>query len=357
MRTILKLKQEIMEIILRNAKLSLVALLLCFGFIACDDNDDFNPGGQTEVPDPDPEPTDDDGAVESNNILDFAAANGYTVFVEAAEAAELTGALTGDDELTIFMPTNDAFQALLDSNEDWSALGDIPADVLEQVLMNHVQSGTIMSGDLETGYYTSMAQTDIGGEMMDLSLYINVGDDVMLNGVSTVTDPDNEVDNGVVHVVDQVIGLPDLTTFATADPNFSLLAEALTEADLVGALQAEGPFTVFAPTDDAFQALLDSNDDWTSAADIDDDVLTAVLTYHVIAENNYLSGDLSDGLAVTTLQGQDLTINEADGDFSITDAAGGMSDILEDFVDIQATNGVIHAIDTVLMPDLSGDSE
>ena len=146
-----------------------------------------------------------------------------------------------------------------------------------------------------------------------------------------------------------MIGLPDITTFATADPMFSSLAAALTEAELVETLQGEGPFTVFAPTDDAFQALLDSNDDWSALTDIDADLLSTVLTYHVVPGNN-TSGGLTDGMTVTTVQGQDLTINVGDS-VTVTDATGATVNVVA--ADVQATNGVIHAIDMVLMPDTS----
>ena len=238
---------------------------------------------------------------------------------------------------------------MLDSNDDWTALEDIPVATLELVLMNHVQAGSIMSADLTTGYIPSLAEAGPDGEAV--SLYINIDNGVVLNGVSTVTGADTEVDNGVIHAVDAVIGLPDITTFATADPNFSSLAAALTEADLVPALQGDSPFTVFAPTNDAFQALLDSNDDWSELTDIPVETLTSVLTYHVIAENNVTSDELTDGMTVTTMQGEDLTINvDADGNVTVTDVNGNASNVVA--ADVQGTNGVIHAIDMVLLPTL-----
>ena len=222
----------------------------------------------------------------------------------------------------------------------------MPTDVLELVLMNHVQAGSILSTDLTTGYIPSSAAAGPDGE--NVSLYINVDDGVMLNGVASVTSADNEVDNGVVHAVDAVIGLPDVTTFAVADPMFSILEEALIREDLVGALKGEGPFTVFAPTDAAFGDLLTLLGA-DGLADIDSATLTAVLTYHVIAGNNVTSDELSDDMAVTTMQGEDITINIAeDGTVTITDARGRVSTVVA--VDVQATNGVIHAIDTVILP-------
>ena len=334
-----------MNFILKNAKLTFMALIICFGFTACDEEDDFMMGGDDVTVTPDPDPT-DDGEPESNTIVDFAAANGFNSLVAAVEAAGLTATLSGDTEYTVFAPTDDAFAAFLSDN-GFSSLDEVPTDLLTQVLMNHVQAGSVMSTDLSTGYMESMAEAGPDGE--NVSLYVNVGDDVMLNGMSTVTGPDNEVDNGVVHAVDAVIGLPDVTTFATADPTFSSLAAALTEAELVETLQATdapAPFTVFAPTDDAFATFL--GDD--ALTDIAAETLTAVLTYHVVGETNAASGDLTDGMTVTTVQGQDLTINIDGETVTVTDATGETATVVA--ANVQATNGIIHAIDMVLMPDL-----
>ena len=346
-----------MNFILKNAKLSFLALIIGFSFSACDEEDDFIFDNDTVVtptpdpdPDPDPDPT-DDGSSETNTIIDYADANGYSSFVAAVEAADLTATLSGDDEFTVFIPTNDAFAAFLSDN-GFAELGDVPVDVLRLVLLNHVQSGSIMAGSLATGYLTSMAEAGPDGEM--LSLYVNVDNGVMLNGISTVTSADIEVDNGVIHEVDAVIGLPDVTTFAVADPNFSTLAAGLIDEELVATLQSTdspAPFTIFAPTDDAFvNFLADLGVD--SLADIESSTLGEVLTYHVITDNNVTSDELTDGMMVTTLQGQDITI-VVDSGVSITDATGGTSTVL--VPDVQATNGVIHAVDAVLMPDLDAE--
>ncbi len=343
-----------MNFTLKNAKLSFLALFIFIGFTACDEEDDFQfDDDVTVTPDPDPDPM-DDTPVETNTIIDFVNSNDdYSSLAAAIDAAGLTETLDGDTEYTVFAPDNDAFQALLDSNDDWSELGDIPVDVLTLVLMNHVQAGSIMSGDLSTGYIQSLAEAGPDGEAV--SLYINLDDGVVLNGMSTVTSADNEVDNGVIHAVDAVIGLPDVTTFATADPTFSILVQALTREDsytFIETLQDEGPYTIFAPTDDAFVALLDSNDDWSSLDDIDADLLSDVLSYHVVAGDNVTSDELTDGMTVTTFLGEDITINlAADSDnVSVTDANSNTANVVA--ANVQATNGVIHAIDMVLLPSL-----
>ena len=340
-----------MNFILKNAKLSFLALIMCFGIYSCDEADDFAPGEPNTVtptpepePEPEPEPT-DDGTGETNTIIDFAGANGFSSLAAAVEAAGLTETLSGDTEYTVFAPTDDAFATFLSDN-GFASLDEVPADVLEMILMNHVQEGSIMSADLSTGYIESMAEAGPDGE--NVSLYINTDDGVMINGVSTVTSADNEVDNGVVHAVDAVIGLPDVTTFAVADPNFETLETALTREELVSALQGDGPFTIFAPTEDAFAALL-TELEAGSLDDIDSETLTAVLQYHVIDGDNVTSDELSDDMTVATMQGEDITINVGD-DVTVTDVNDRTATVVA--ADVQATNGVIHAIDMVLLPTL-----
>ena len=132
---------------------------------------------------------------------------------------------------------------------------------------------------------------------------------------------------------------------AAANPDFSTLVELVTAADLVETLSGEGPFTVFAPTNDAFAAV---PADVLEGLGADTAALTSVLTYHVVA-GEVLSTDLSDGQEVTTVEGTTFTVNISDaGDVTLTDGAG--QEIAVSAVDIEASNGVIHVIDGVLLP-------
>lgn len=282
-------------------------------------------------------------------ITDFVMNNDdYSSLAAALDAADLSETLDGDDEYTVFAPNNDAFAEFLKEN-NFASLGDVPKDVLKQVLLNHVQGGDIMASDLSTGYLESMATGNASDK--PLSLYINTDDDVMLNGAAKVTSADNKVDNGIIHAVDKVIPLPTVVTFATADPNFSTLVAALTrddQPDFVNILSTPtgtdpAPFTVFAPTNDAFASLLDElNAD--DLSDIDGATLTATLNMHVIAGANIRASDLMDG-DVSTLGG-DITVNAENA--TLTDPNDRTSHII--LSDVQATNGVVHAIDKVLLP-------
>ncbi|MBZ9777601.1 fasciclin domain-containing protein [Psychroflexus sp. CAK8W] len=244
-------------------------------------------------------------------------------------------------DYTVFAPTNAAFATFLGNN----ALEDLPVEVVTQVLLNHVLSGTALSTDLSTSYTNSLAT--YGDTENNLSFYINVENGVVLNGISEVTGANNEAANGVVHIVDEVIELPTVVTFATADPNFSALAGALQAADtdFVNVLSgtANSPFTVFAPVNSAFDAITVP----------DEPTLSAVLSHHVIAESNIRSGDLTDGASVPSLEGSNITVTlpgTGENIADLTDGAGN-TEIGVIAVDVQATNGVIHAIDTVMLPE------
>jgi transforming growth factor-beta-induced protein len=288
----------------------------------------------------------------SNSIADFVENNeDYSSLNAALEVAGLKETLAGDAELTVFAPNNAAFAAFLSDN-NFAELGDVPVDVLTQVLLNHVQSGSIYAADLSTGYIESMASWGASNE--NLSMYINTDDGVMINGVSSVTTANVEVDNGVIHAVDAVIGLPDVVTFATADPNFEILVAALTRDDdfnFVSTLQTQGdpaPFTVFAPTNDAFVDFLGEME-FEDLAAIPSDVLSSTLSYHVVTGANVRSTDITDGMEVTTFETGTFTINAGET-VTITDENDRESTVVA--VDVQATNGIIHVIDTVLLPEL-----
>ena len=290
----------------------------------------------------------------SNTIADFVSNNeDYSILLEALQAADggLDVVLSGDGPFTVFAPNNAAFTAFLSDN-NFDALSDVPTDILSQILLNHVVSGNAVSSTLTTGYEVSSLSTATPNGN-NMSLYINTADGVVINGVSTVTAADVSVDNGTIHAVDAVIGLPTMVTFAAADPNFTILVTALTRADLtfdyVGTLStANGtdpaPFTVFAPIDQAFIDLLEELG-VSSLEDIDEPTLNATLKMHAVAGANVLAADLSDGFIITTLGG-DITANVTDG-ATLTDANDRVSNIIA--VDVQASNGVIHAIDKVLL--------
>ena len=133
---------------------------------------------------------------------------------------------------------------------------------------------------------------------------------------------------------------------AAAAPDFSTLVTAVTEAGLVDTLSGSGPFTVFAPKNEAFAALPAGTLDSLLLPE-NRDQLASVLTYHVVP-GKVLSGDLTDGMKVTTVQGAPLTVNVRDGAVTLTDGAGRTVSVVQP--DVEAGNGVVHVVDAVLLP-------
>ncbi len=315
----------------RQLTLIFIAFIVCF--TSCNNDDDST----TTLP-------------VSNTIADFVTNNAnYSSLLAALQRTELDKTLAGDGSFTVFAPNNNAFETFLDG----TALDDVPTETLRQLLLNHVIGDRVTSNMLTTGYVKNLAQEST--TMANLSMYINTAGGVVINGESTVTTADISTDNGVIHAVDKVIPLPTIVTFATADATFSNLVAALTRDDqldenYVATLStangtSPAPFTVFAPTDDAFASLL-TELSAGSLADIDEATLTATLNLHVVAGANVRAEDLSSG-TITTLGG-DITADAAQA--TLTDANNRVSNII--VTDVQAANGVIHAIDKVILPAL-----
>lgn len=287
-------------------------------------------------------------------IVTFAATNPALSSLVAALTDEGNTTFTSllsdtSQDFTVFAPTNDAFATFLDG----ASLSDVDNDVLAQVLSNHVVPGAVALSTGLSNSYVSTAATFNGDAMAPISLYVNTDNGVTLNGTSNVVIADIVAANGVVHVVDTVIGLPDITTFATADPNFTSLVAALTADASFGyvtALQTPGdtspaPFTVFAPINSAFDALL-GDLGLTDLSEIPTATLAATLELHVVPGANVRAAALPelDGASVATLGGTDITI-QADP-AAIIDPDGGENPII--VTDVQATNGVIHALSRVI---------
>lgn len=294
----------------------------------------------------------DNEVTEANfNIVEFAQNNSdYSLLVDALIKADLVDALSGNGPLTLFAPKNPAFQAFLDA-AGTNTIENTPADVLRSVLTNHVIGGEFPSTSLVNGYASTLSSTGFGTNVNN-SLYINIDNGVKINGSVNVIDADNEVSNGIIHEIDAVIALPSVVTFALADPNFSSLVAALTANGLttnfVDVLSGAGPFTVFAPTNSAFQNLLDSNPDWSEVADIPVEVLEAVLLYHVTDAGNVRSDQLVNGQEVTTLSNAAKFSIDLGGAQPMIMAGSNTANIV--VTDVQASNGVIHVINEVILP-------
>lgn len=333
-----------MKIISKTLKL-LTVFLLVLGVTGCSDDDDNNGPG-----------------VQATTVVDVALANGLTSLAAALEATDLVTTLQGTGPFTVFAPDNDAFDALLTATGlDLNNLSASEEALVRNILLNHVIMGqNLSSTDLANAGsgYTNVAATGPNGE--NLSLYFNTTNGVVINGQSTVTNSDLTATNGTIHIVDTVIDLPTIATFATSNPGLSTLVAALQYADTgaptvpyINTLSDSeaGPFTVFAPTNDAFTdptngvlAELGLSGFGEGTGELNAATTDTVLLYHIVGAN-VQSDQLATG-TVTTLGG-DITANTSN--FTLTDANGRVSNIVTSLVDIQAINGVVHVIDKVIL--------
>lgn len=316
---------------LSKLKFIIVLVVLASFTISCDNNDDVAPAADNTIT----------GLAKTNSNL--------TILVQALVKADLATTLQGTGPFTVFAPTDAAFVAFLKTTP-YATLNDVPKDVLTQILLNHVISGAVKSTDLSTGYVKTLAKSATSGTNT-MSMYVDLTSGVKLNGVAKVTTADVMASNGVIHVVDAVINLPTIVTHATANANFTSLVGALTKAgqpEFVSILSGTGPFTVFAPTNDAFTAL-NTELAPVGIAGVSTANLTKVLQYHVVS-GNILAASLTEGQIVSTLQTpQKFTVQLAGG-AKIKDANNRISTIVA--TDVQCSNGVIHVLNKVLLPTL-----
>ena len=272
----------------------------------------------------------------------------------ALNRAGLSATLSSPGTYTVFAPTNQAFSAFLSAN-GFSNLNEVPVPLLKEVLLNHVIAEVKTASSLPASGYIKTLAKGTASSTNTLSMFVNKTDGVVLNGTSEVTTANISANNGVIHIVDAVIGLPTIVNHALANPNFTRLVGALTSAgqpDFVGVLSGAGPFTVFAPTNSAFADL----DAELAAIPLTPTAaqLTSVLQYHVL-NGNVLSSDLPGVVSgptsgsVQALNGQNFTISLTGG-AKITDANSRNSNIIA--TDVQCSNGVIHVLSKVLLPSL-----
>jgi len=314
MKTIEKLKTM-------KTKFNLVPVLLLAGvlsFTSCNDDDD------------------DMEVMDEKNVVEVAANAGqFTILIDAAKKAGLADYLSNTDGITVFAPTDAAFKSLL-TDLGAKSLDDIPVDKLTNILLYHVIGSKAMSNSLKSGYYPTLSKS--AGN--SISMYISVEGGVSINKNTKVTSADIAAKNGVIHVVDKVILPPSIVNIAIDNANFSILVQAVVKAGLVDALSGAGPFTVFAPTNAAFNALFAQ----LGIMGIDNltaDQLTPILTYHVVS-GNVLSTALSNGDVPTLNKGKSLKVNLSSG-VKIND-----SEVVA--ANIQGSNGVVHVINKVLLP-------
>jgi transforming growth factor-beta-induced protein len=274
-------------------------------------------------------------ATTDQTVTEYAVSDpDFSILVQALTKAGLADVLNGAGNFTVFAPTNAAFNALF-TQLGISGINDLTAETLTPILLYHVLGAEKKSSMITEGYYATLSPAQ--GNFA--SMQISTSGGVYIDKNAKVTKADVDVKNGVIHVIDKVLLPPSVVDLALDNSEFSILVQAVVKANLAETLSASGPFTIFAPTNAAFESLF-MQLGITGIADLTAEQLTPILLHHVIS-GNVRSTDLSDG-TVETLNG---TI-----DISLMPSPKINSDVSIIETDVQGTNGVIHVIDKVLLP-------
>ena len=269
------------------------------------------------------------------DIVDTAiGAGSFKTLVAAIQAADLVDTLKGTGPFTVFAPTDAAFAKLPEGTVE-SLLRPENKAKLQAVLTYHVVAGKVMAADVVklTGAKTVQSQ----------QVDINVADGKVTVNEANVTKTDIETSNGVIHVIDSVM-MPadkDIVDTAVGAGSFKTLVAAVQAAGLVDTLKSEGPFTVFAPTDDAFAKLPKGTIDNLLKPE-NKDQLVAILTYHVVP-GRLLARDVVKTSSAKTVNGKSASVKVSDASVMIGNAKVVATDI-------KTSNGVIHVIDSVIIP-------
>lgn len=259
-----------------------------------------------------------------------------STLAQAIQTSDLLNTLDEEGPYTVFAPSDEAFanytgytvdQLLLEKNRK----------TLNRILEYHTLSGKVKSTDLQNGQSAATVQ----GE----KVIIQTENGIKVNDAN-VTTADLEADNGVVHIIDKVL-VPlsmqekTIAQLAIADDRLSTLVEALKAADLVKTLQGKGPFTVFAPTNEAFAALPEGTVEALLEPE-NKEILASLLSYHVVT-NSLMAEDLSAGTNLISVQGEPLKIAATERNTSVAGAT-----VISP--DIKASNGIVHVVNTVMIP-------
>jgi len=325
----------------------LIAASLVFLSACSDEGGVIGDDAVTQAAEAGNEPANDDTKVGVNIVDTAVAAEQFTTLVAALQATGLDETLADESKtFTVFAPTDAAFSELGDDTIS-ALLGD--TDTLSNILLYHVFPDAAVDAETAISLAGSMITMANGNEVS-----IVLSDDKLFINQSEVIITDVLASNGIIHVIDSVLIPPadentaepvsmNIVETAVAAGTFNTLAQALTATGLIDTLSsADEQFTVFAPTDDAFAKLPEGTLDALLA---DPDTLSDILLYHVISGATVDSTTATSlaGSSATMANGDDVAISLDNGNLLINDATVIAADVL-------ASNGIIHVIDTVLLP-------
>lgn len=327
----------------RNLWFLSLGLLFGLAFLGCEElSSDFEP---------EPEPRD---------LMRFRVnpADSLSILEEALERTGLNDTVQTKDRITLFAPTNEAFERFFASRPGISSIDDFntdeEVDELRTILNYHILQGRLPSAGLVSGYTRTLA-TD--SEDNQLSIYFLREGIPIINNFAPVLDTDVVASNGLMHVIGEVLTPPTITTFLRADSrNFAPFLDFISRDDLpdypsILSATTNSPFTIFAPISSAFPPFFSRNPEWEDVNDIPLNQLNRLIQGHIVQSNTLSLVNVAGSYpASRNINGDPLTV-------IIPSASGALADLLTPtdtlqvvFVNIHATNGVIHVINEIINP-------
>lgn len=262
----------------------------------------------------------------------------FSTLVSLVERVEMTAIFTNTSDLTVFAPTNQAFEKL---GKD---LTQMPDEELKEIILYHVLGQKVEAAQIQQGQTYVSTETYTAPQDFQLSMLVEKQAElVKLNKTISVVTPDIQAANGVIHAINEVALPMDVLRHAEANEYFVELVDFIYEAEMVYSLQQEEElFTLFAPWSQAFEAIKEMSAEWTPEERED------ILSYHIIQGENIRFSELLDGQELTAINGRSFQVSRENNVVTLTDEL--QNQISFEVVDIQATNGVLHMVTKVMLP-------
>ncbi|WP_273566682.1 fasciclin domain-containing protein [Maribacter halichondriae] len=306
------------------------------------------------------------GEENKPNIVELAQyVNQLSTLIDVLERsdASISEMLRAEGAMTVFVPTNNAFKAFLSQLEDFESIKDFD-EVSEKQLLATILEYHIVT---DAAYFSdNLSDAKVLTTLQTEELTINLVTDVLVQDkteeTAAVLNADNEASNGVVHIIDKILlpqevldelfPKPTIFEIIESQDDLSLFRDAIVKTGLHTILKEEAPLTVFAPTNQAIEVLFDVlGEEFTGLDDFDNsvyiEVLRQLLLYHIVP-GNFASNDFEPGMLETLLTDESIEIIPSENTFIIGDASAFNANLLS--VDQLASNGIIHSIDRILIP-------
>lgn len=310
--------------------------------------------------------SDDDKATQQTIAQIAASTADFSTLKTALDRTNLTSVLNGSGQYTVFAPTNAAFQTFFGTLGPSVTVNNVDVDVLKKVLLNHVIGTELKSVSIVgNSYQSTLSPINATTNAPTISMFVQKsGANVFINGGTAttgvrVTTPDVDASNGVIHIVNAVIAIPTIVDHVVANPDFDTLQAVVTSGtggafgdqsavlNALAGLTATAPATLFAPNNTAFTNATTGTGFAVGATPAQ---VSKVLQYHVTTAGNVRSNQLTNNQVVPmfTSPVQNVTVILGTGTVDIKDTQNILSRVFQ--ADIQASNGVIHGVNTVLRP-------